>query len=149
MDTNEPSIELTERQRRLRELLSELKKSRGSFTLDEWIERWENLVTYLEDGYNEGSDVDDYVHELWKRHKVQEKLEAASVDIQRGVAAALDAIDNRFKRMTRVDHANVLARFFCHGGEWWWYRLPATLPKAMAATLSSLDDPSIPPSASP
>lgn len=135
MESDGTSLRADVSQHRLRDLRNKIKNSRRPLTLEEWIARWDSFVSYLEKGYDERASVDDYVHELWKRDKLQEQLDALPVNDQAALRMRLNAIDERFKQITRTDCRDSLTRFFEHPGDWWWYRLPQHLPEQMASML--------------
>ncbi len=97
------------------------------------IDQWRRAVQSVEAGYP--GNVDDYAYDLTNRDLLQNVLDATPEAVRRKIAHALGPIDARFLAVTRPDPSDVLGKFYGHGNQWWWARLPKVIQGPLAATL--------------
>jgi hypothetical protein len=111
---------------------------RKTFTLDEMMAAWEQLVAPVELGY--GEVVDEYTNDLACRDWLAAAWPLVTDHVRRARKAELDALDSRFLAATE-DSSGMLQAFYPTDSikGWWWQRRPIRRLGDFAADLKSLE----------
>src|SRR5688572_25953935 len=97
---------------------------RKTFTLDEMMGAWEQLVAQIELGYD--GMADEYTNDLACRDWLAAAWSLITDDVRAARKPELDVLDLRFLEATAEDNEGALSCFHRIDPEdgWWWRRLP-------------------------
>lgn len=110
---------------------------RKAFDLNEMLGAYQQLVTKVEEGYDEM--VDEYTNDLSCRDWLALAWPMLTDRVRDARAGELEALDERFRAATVDDGGHALSRFFAVERKegWWWRRRPEKVAGDFAADLAA------------
>ncbi len=111
-----------EEEQMLEPVLSSLsQKARYTLTLPLLLERWENFVNKVEDGYDES--IYEYTNDLSIRDLLQIVIDNSPLILRNKLIGTLQVWDERFVKSTEKSEHPVLPGKK-KSQTWWWFRVP-------------------------
>jgi hypothetical protein len=108
---------------------------RKAFTVAEMIEKWERLVSEVEQGYSH--TIYEYTNDLYSRNWLREASGLLHDFVLQDWTPKLMALDNRFTAATIADDGAALSQFhkLREPDWWWWRRYPRILTGSLGKSL--------------
>lgn len=102
-------------------LASMSRKAGHPLTLASLLERWENFVSEVEEGYDDS--IYEYTNDLSVRDLLQVVVDNSPISFRDKLIGALWIWDERFKKATEASKRSVLPNKE-KSQAWWWFRVP-------------------------
>jgi hypothetical protein len=102
-------------------LASMSRRAGHQLTLPLLLERWENFVFKVEEGYNDS--IYEYTNDLSVRDLLQVVVDNCPLTLRNKLIGILQARDERFQKATvKSDHSVLPDKVKSQA--WWWFRVP-------------------------